>query len=501
MKISFRLKTKLLKPTVVVCAVFLLAMIPLLLIAPYDHPEADDFTYGLRAAKAWAANGSLFSVFAAAWHTVRDTYFNWQGSFSGIFVMAVQPAVYGEHMYFLTPLLTLGLFLFGTFFLLKTVLRDYMQADLCSYLIIGFVITAVSLNYMPSPVEGIYWYNGAVYYTGFYGVSLIVFALVIYFFHTEKRNSKILCGILALTLSFVLGGSNFTTALETALVLAVLFLSALQKRRQDMLLSVGTLGMDLVGLFISINAPGNAIRKQNFQNTPDALHAVYVSFQTALHFLYQWTTPVIFICLLFLAPLVYRIVRKAQKPLPSPLFVLAISFCLFAAQFTPPLYALGFPGPNRLLNIVYFSYFWFLLINLICSLGWVARKLHRRRTQNAEEAVFQAGSQLAEEHMTAILICFAVLLTCACVGSRNIHKLTSVSAADSLRTGQAQQYSREADNRLKIYRSNRGQNVTVDKFTVRPYVLCFKDIEPVTTNWRNQAVSQYYELKTVKRKS
>jgi len=54
---------------------------------------------------------------------------------------------------------------------------------------------------------------------------------------------------------------------------------------------------------------------------------------------------------------------------------------------------------------------------------------------------------------------------------------------------------------LKIYRSNRGQNVTVDKFTVRPYVLCFKDIEPVTTNWRNQAVSQYYELKTVKRKS
>ncbi|HCC02296.1 MAG TPA: hypothetical protein DEP60_06300, partial [Ruminococcaceae bacterium] len=70
MKISFRLKTKLLKPTVVVCAVFLLAMIPLLLIAPYDHPEADDFTYGLRAAKAWAANGSLFSVFAAAWHTV-----------------------------------------------------------------------------------------------------------------------------------------------------------------------------------------------------------------------------------------------------------------------------------------------------------------------------------------------------------------------------------------------------------------------------------------------
>ncbi|HCA71160.1 MAG TPA: hypothetical protein DEP27_00985 [Ruminococcaceae bacterium] len=76
-----------------------------------------------------------------------------------------------------------------------------------------------------------------------------------------------------------------------------------------------------------------------------------------------------------------------------------------------------------------------------------------------------------------------------------------MSAADSLRTGQAQQYSREADNRLKIYRSNRGQNVTVDKFTVRPYVLCFKDIEPVTTNWRNQAVSQYYELKTVKRKS
>jgi hypothetical protein len=67
------------------------------------------------------------AVAAAFRHTV-STYFNWQGSYSAIFLMCLQPAVFSERLYCLTPWL-MSLSLFGGLFALWKSSETQMLSD------------------------------------------------------------------------------------------------------------------------------------------------------------------------------------------------------------------------------------------------------------------------------------------------------------------------------------------------------------------------------------
>ena len=47
---------------------------------------------------------------------VAERYANWQGTYSAMFLMALQPAVFGNGFYALVPFLTLGALAAGTCF-------------------------------------------------------------------------------------------------------------------------------------------------------------------------------------------------------------------------------------------------------------------------------------------------------------------------------------------------------------------------------------------------
>lgn len=493
-------KSQLIAITVFLAAAFLLTVLPLILIAKYDHPSADDFSYGLQTSQAWAGTGSVIRVLAAAAQTVHDTYFSWQGSFSGVFMMAVQPAVFWENLYFLTPLFVLSLFLFGTLFLGKTVLMDYLKADRVSFLVICLTTAAMSVNFLPSAVEGIYWYNGAVYYTGFYSLSLIMFGLQLRLFQAESRKALTADSVLLILCAFLVGGGNYSTALTAALVLTIFtVLGFMRRKKARAALSAAAVLSSFAALAVSAAAPGNAVRKSDFANTPTALNAVLDSLKTALADLGRWTTLPVVVCLIFSLPLIYSIVRNSSYSFRNPILVLLLSFCVFAAQLTPPFYALGNSGPARLLDIVYYSYYLFLLINLFYLTGWVCRWLHGK-SGTAERGISFAFTQTAEKYPLLLFVCFAVLLSAACAGTNRPGSITSVSAAVSMRTGEAAKYDDEAVQREKEYKASNRGNVVVDKFSVRPYVLYFSDIESNPANWRNEAVAKYYHLKSVVRK-
>lgn len=487
---------------VFVSIAFVLSLIPLILIARYDHPSADDFTYGLLTSQAWASTGSILNVLSAAFKTVHDTYFNWQGSFSGVFMMAVQPAVFGENLYILTPLLTLSIFLFGALFLGKVILMDYLKADKWSFLVIGFVTAAMSLNFLPSPVEGIYWYNGAFYYTGFYALSLVVFGLVLRYYRAKSRKAMVIKAVLMILFSFAIGGGNYTTALVTALVLTLLtVLGLLHHQGMRVIFPAAAMLSNVAALVISLAAPGNAVRKSHFTHTPSVMDAIFDSLKTAWIYISYWTTLPVIVCLLFLIPLIYQIVRAVRFSFHFPLLILLISFGVFSSQFTPPIYALGYSGPSRLLNVIYFSYYIFMLVNMFYFTGWFIRQFRRKETKAAEQAPNLKLSSLKEKYRILLLVCFTVLFSAGCMGWNRVRTMTSVSAAISLKNGQAAKYDREANQRLKIYRSSRQKNVVVSKFSEKPYVLCFNDIEKDPSNWRNTAITKYYNLKSVVRKS
>lgn len=486
-------------PTAVLAVVILvLSLIPLVLIAKYDHPCADDYRYGLLASQAWKS-GSISNVFSAAGQTVHDAYFEWQGTFSGIFLMALQPAIFGENLYFLTPIVIMTAFLISTFVLFQVVLIRYLNADKYSYIIICCVIAGLSLHFMPSPVEGLFWYNGAIYYTFFYSLSLILVSLILLFYQSNHLLGQLVYSLFIGVLGLIVGGGNFTAALVTAVVLVYILIYGIVLKKKRFLIAALALACELFGLMISATAPGNAVRQTYFLNRPTALGAVLQSFRTALVSIFQWTGLPVIVCMVFLIPIIYKIVRASDFLFPRPWLMPIMSFCAFSAQFTPPLYALGFSGPTRLLNVIYYSYYIFLLVNLFYIIGWISKQLQKNDVEHAELALFRKISILVQKNLLPVLSCFALLFAIGCISTNNVRKITGVSAFLSLRNGQATQYDREAIARLTVYDNPSLKQSRVNAFSAKPYVLYFNDIEPDKSNWRNVAVAKFYNKESVVR--
>ena len=80
-----------------VAALVLLAvlLVPMLMIAQYDVPINDDYSYGQNTVRVWNSTRDVAAVLKAALQMVRFVYYNWQGSYSAVFLMSLQPGIFG----------------------------------------------------------------------------------------------------------------------------------------------------------------------------------------------------------------------------------------------------------------------------------------------------------------------------------------------------------------------------------------------------------------------
>ena len=94
----------------------------------YVYPQGDDFEYGAYAHQAIEAGYGLQGALGGAAKMVAKSYQIWQGTFSSIFLMALQPGIWGEKYYHLTPLLLIGLLLSALFFFMDSLFRKVCGA-------------------------------------------------------------------------------------------------------------------------------------------------------------------------------------------------------------------------------------------------------------------------------------------------------------------------------------------------------------------------------------
>ena len=75
--------------------------------------------------------------------------------------------------------------------------------------------------------------------------------------------------------------------------------------------------------------------------------------------------------------------------------------------------------------------------------------------------------------------------------------MTSVSALISLRTGQAQQYYQEYQERLELLEDESLDVVYLKDYTYKPYVLYFNDIQENPEDWVNKSMADYFGKETI----
>ena len=189
-------------------------LVPMLLLSFYATPMADDFSYGAPAHRAWVESGSFFATLSAALSKVRESFFSWQGTYSAIFLMAIQPAVFSEGLYWMTTFIMLGTLIVGTALFCRAFFSQLLGLNQHFADIITIILLLLSSQLLPSPVQAFYWFNGSVYYVFYHGLMLAAIALGIRLVLQGGRGRMLLLCLAG----FLLGGGNYVTALTSAII-------------------------------------------------------------------------------------------------------------------------------------------------------------------------------------------------------------------------------------------------------------------------------------------
>jgi len=473
-----RISYKLIKYLLI--AALFLSLVPLLAIGFYAVPAADDFSYGSYAHLAWQESGNVLAAMSGALEKTIESYKSWQGTFSAIFVMSLQPAVFSESLYALTPFIMLTALTVGTFAFCRTFFSKLLGLERELGDIAAALISLISVQLMPSPVQGLYWFNGAVYYVFFHGLALAACAVAIALVKEGGAGKTAALSLMCLAL----GGGNYVTALSAAVLLvAAVGLMALVKNRNWRRLLLPML-VFFASFAISIAAPGNAVRQAAQENTPGVIKAVLMSFESGLEYGADWFSLPVLGMLLFFVFMFWPALQKAGHRYSMPGLVSVFSFCLFSAMFCPPIYAMGNVGEPRVLNIIYFAYLLLLTVNLVYWLGWLSRKLKNRRSEK-------------QLRLAPVLLSACILAVCCALTLLKGTGFASIGAISALASGEAKAYHDCAVERFEILHDEKISDAELEDFPVKPYLLHFDDITNDPGDWKNEDISTFYGKNSV----
>ncbi len=503
-------------------AAFLLlvaCLVPLVAISLYNHSYADDWHYGVWAHLALQESGSIVQAIIVALEQVPKAWNEWQGTYTAIFLMAIQPGVFGEQYYVVAAPCIMAALIAGSMYFWHVVLIDTLHTHTSLWMVTSCLSCVLQLELLPSPVEGIFWYNSAVYYTFFHALSLVFFAVLF-------RVACLRCTKRAIALSCILAvlvaGGNYITVLVTLELSAALLAVQFVRRAQGSVYMLPAFCLLCIGAMISMAAPGNGVRQVT--QFPDAglsvVNTIWQAIVQGLELLVSWTDGYVMLFVCALAPLVAygMYANRDKRPhMRFPALVSLGSIALFCSSLTPTLFSMGTSGPGRVLNAYYYLYIVLVVINLLWWAGWLidtfavggascvdtascSNSAPREDIIHLEPTVHP--SRAAQLTSSISCTCIVLLAFCACITLANVdttasESISSLSAARSLITGQAQRYDEQVWQRITTIEEALTSYVEVPFYTDVPRVLYMGDIRDNMDNYINYRLAQWYDKSAI----
>lgn len=533
------------------CAILLaVALIPMLVISIFDHSYADDWHYGVDVHLALQAGGGVVEALRAALAKAASTYFSWQGTYSAIFLMALQPGVFSEALYGWGAVFIMFSLVAATFYASYVFVRDLLHGDGACASAIACVALLLQTQLLPSPVEGIWWYNSAIYYTFYHALMLVMVALAVRVVRgkTARRAygaaGTAVRALVLVLLAFVVAGGNFVTGLVAVLVLLAVFVAGLIRWRRRAWIVFPALVVLVVGFAFSMAAPGNAERQMS-QFAGDNIGVIATLVRSSFagfEYLVLWTNGYLVVALAALVPVFVYLARRSPWSFRLPGVAALAALALFMASFTPTFFSMGTVGPGRVQNIRYDLFVVLVFACTAWTCGWCVRQIDARMGRDGADAgrgLLEApGAEVGEEpavpplgahasgapgaharsssdeglperpgspedapaHLPRFLRWGYIMLACVLVVSvvalaideRHVDDLTSISATASLLSGEAEEYDHQIWDRIERIESTDADTVEVPFITTAPKVLFMGDIRDNMDTYINFRLSQWY---------
>lgn len=470
-------------------------LVPLIGISAYNHSYADDWHYGVWAHLKLVQTNDVGFAILEALDQVGKAWFEWQGTYSAIFLMGIEPSVFGEQYYVLAAPLVMATLIAGTLFFMHVVLVEMLGAHRGIWLGMSCAMLCVQLLLQPSPVEGIFWFNSAVYYTTYQGAALALLGCLLKICNPRSRTYPTRVMVFSVIFAVFVAGGNFVTALVTCEVMIAMLVIMFVRHNKRALDLVPASAMMIAGLILSLIAPGNEVRQQTqFPGAGSGVWGtIWGSSLAAFQYIQEWSTGLVLVLLIACVPLSIHVVTRAVAlgwKFPVPGVVAVASIALFATSFTPTFWAQGSVGPGRVQNCRYDTLIVLLVINLLWCCGWVASHRRRAGAGSPRRPVMTSGHLLGTWALCALVaVC---IVGAASADQTQGEKFTSISAARSLASGQATDYNNQVWNRLETIESSDATSLVVPYYTNVPHVLLMGDIRDNMNNYINFRLCQWY---------
>ncbi|MBQ4536631.1 MAG: hypothetical protein II994_03310 [Lachnospiraceae bacterium] len=465
-----------------------ISLVLLMVVGFYNHATGDDYYYAAVTRHVFAETGSLWQTFLAAAQGVAEKYMDWQGTYSGMFLMYLPPNVFGEECYKLVTTVLLLIYTACVFYFWKPLCCKLLQGSKAMWCMVSAVFVLLTVQTVPFIGESFFWYNGSMYYTGFFAVTLFFFGLMSRYLlgqdgRKESRQPFRVAGM-ALLAIFLAGGnyvSLLPTIIITVTIAAVLFYKRSPKAKWIALVALFL----ILGLIVSAAAPGNQVRQETSWGI-SAPKAIAKSLLQGLSYLGAWLNLWWLLAATVLTPVFWNSYKHLEFRFRYPVIVLGYAYGVFCSMSCPTFYAMNSTGPARALAIVYYGFMLFTIAGYYYGLGYVHRVLTERKKTMAEDRVC----------MGCLGISAMLLVVLAITG--NLTQCNSVTAVKLLQSGEAAAYEAEFQERLLVLYDETVQDVVFEPYRNQPAMLFVGDFTGDVENVNNIRIAEYFKKNSIR---
>ena len=467
---------------------FMLA--PVLYISRYARPVLDDFDYGLYIQDSVENGFNIFGILKGAWESCKHLYETWQGTYASCFIMPLHPGMISEKCYGLTTWILVGMLLGAFWILILTIKKNYFKTKKLKVFYWALLMTVVLALGMPYPVEGLYWYVGAMHYIPWVATTVINMAVILKLYHSDVKKKNIWLLILSCILSFVTSGGNQCTAFANILlVFLAVIVFAIKKQKKYI---VSSFIVSVIGFIIMWIAPGNDVRQSHF-NPPGVVGTLTECVKYAVNFALEWSNLILLAIVILFIPLIIQMAKAAKDSVlcKYPLITVLSSVMVYCGMLCVPYYGTAQMGPYRLINIIWVYFVVAVIFDACIVVGALERKYD----------VLASIDRIIEDQ--SIYTKALIFTICAgmifCFSSSNTKMdSTSYEAVKEVLRNEAQIYAAEFDARLEIYMDDSIKDVVLTPLTTHPRLLFMEDLTSDENYWTNDSVAAFYDKNSVK---
>lgn len=479
---------KMKKALTALCAIGALGLISILFYySGYNFICADDFSVGYQTHLAWVERENLLqgiiAVIASVIQRVSVIYLEWGGNYSSMIFTSLQPAIFNEELTFLNIYILLGSFIFANLYFFWRLFHKNFGFSKSTIIVVCSGIAVLSTQWLPSAVEGFYWFNGSFYNIVGYSMGLI-FVANMYDIAHHANKSKLFHVITALLGIFV-AGTSYTVMLFLMLLGGFFWLYIMAEKCAVKQRINYTIEYVIFVAFCMVNicAPGNSIRQGGFERM-GMIPSVYNSLMIGRDMFLAEVNWRLVLLLVVLVPFLAEDIRRMKFQFRLPLCITLLSYLLFSAMLAPTICALHSIGPDRTKNLYYWAAVLLHVCNYIYWFGWAQKKL---------EALGKTGKWLDSERLYLNHICLCGVLAFLMLDAIDINEMTSFTAVESIMSGEAQIWKEEKQARQEILWNPEIKDVVLQPLSVQPKLLAMQDVDVDPEYWINITMAKWYQ--------